>query len=152
MDYERSLCVLRSNAPAPREQAHIPEEVFRVTSGNERVSSLERPLLLPKVEELDDVYDGGSPFNGSNEHSDVTIIKREQQRKRRRERPATKKKMPDYWQGLNQAELQSERYLRYRKNQRQRARDSNGESQNIWPDHLEEAFQLGKFHSIEVLR
>ena len=61
-------------------------------------------------------------------------------------RVAQKKDRRTIWQRW---ELQSPRYLAYRRKARSK---KPGTKEDVWPDHVEEAFQIGMYHFISVSR
>ncbi|KAL8762961.1 MAG: hypothetical protein Q9184_001111 [Pyrenodesmia sp. 2 TL-2023] len=72
-------------------------------------------------------------------------VERRQRKQRQRARSPIEDESieEDWWKGLGRAERNSPRYLQYREGARKRARDKNNQG-NVWPDDLEEAFQIGE--------
>ncbi|KAL9001039.1 MAG: hypothetical protein Q9169_000523 [Polycauliona sp. 2 TL-2023] len=117
-----------------------PDDVLQARSGNEQNHGNRRRPAVLKAEDDDDAF--GFERKGSRStysHSAQAAIKQQQKRARRAKRIPTK---PQPWELLQPVELESDRYLAYRAKSRQRAKDRPNDKNNVWPDHLENAFQL----------
>lgn len=133
MGYDNKLYSLSSDT-----SLHSPNEVLRTSSGKGQNHGIRRRAAVPKTED-DDAWSLEFRSGGYiSSHSAQAALK-QQMKKARRTKRNTKN---DYWEGLRPAELESERYLAYRAKQRQKAKDRPDEN-NVWPDFLENAFQLG---------
>ena len=140
MGSDNKLYGLASDTPIAKYHIHSPSEGLRESSGNEQNYGAGRLSAVPKIEGDDDDWSNECGHDGrSPSHSAQAAIRRQMKKARR-----DKRKIKN-WQGLLPAELQSERYITYREKQRQRAKDRPGEK-NVWPDFLENAFQLGTLH------
>ncbi|KAL8856295.1 MAG: hypothetical protein Q9178_007132 [Gyalolechia marmorata] len=139
MGYDNKLYGLSSDTSIAKYHIHSPSEVLRESSGNEQNYGAGRLSAVPKFEDDDDDWGNECGHDGrSPSHSAQAAIRRQTKKARRNKQ---KIKRNDNWQGLLPAELQSERYITYREKQRQRSKDRPGEK-NVWPDFLENAFQL----------
>ncbi|KAL8846182.1 MAG: hypothetical protein Q9221_008711 [Calogaya cf. arnoldii] len=149
MGYDNNLYSLSSNTSAVKHRLHSPSDVLRTSSGNEQNYANRRRAAVPKTEDDDD---DACSFEGRSgrsvySHSAQAAIKKQMKKVRREQRNTTQRNSTQrnttskYWKGLIPAELESERYVAYRAKQRQKAKDRPDEK-NVWPDHLENAFQL----------
>ncbi|KAL9007029.1 MAG: hypothetical protein Q9188_000233 [Gyalolechia gomerana] len=139
MSYDRSLYALPPSISAPEPLSPLVNVSSQVTSGTEQILSHEHLSITPKTEN-----DGAHPIKISarRHHASSAGARvrpgQHPKKGRRRERSPEESN----FQGLKPAELESERYLRYRDNARQKAKDNNGQGDDVWPDELENAFQL----------
>lgn len=141
MHYDRSLYALPPSISAPEPLSPLVNVSSQITSGTEQISSHEQLSITPKTE------------NGGAHHIKISARRHHASSAGARVRPGQhpkkgrrRERSPEEsnFQGLKPAELESERYLRYRDNARQKAKDNNGQGDDVWPDELENAFQLGK--------
>lgn len=150
MGYDNKLYALSSDTSAVKHRLHSPNVVLRTSSGNGQNHGTRRRAAVFKTEDNDDAWSVECRSGGSiHSHSAQAALKQQLKKRRRIERKAKEDEDDDdedeettKWQGLDMAELQSEKYLKYRERQRQRARDRPNETK-VWPDDLENAFQLG---------
>lgn len=139
MGYDNKLYSLSPDTSIVKRRLHSPNDVLRTSSGNEQNYGSRRRAAIPKTEEDDDAWSVECRSGRSiHSHSAQAAIKQQMKKARRIKRNTTN----DYWEGLQPAELESDRYLAYRAKQRQKAKDRPDEN-NVWPDFLENAFQLG---------
>ncbi|KAL8731951.1 MAG: hypothetical protein Q9166_003083 [cf. Caloplaca sp. 2 TL-2023] len=143
MVYDNKLFARSSDAFTLNDHVHTPDEVFRVSSGNERSYRPGRLSAVPKIEADDNAWSTNcKPDRSIHSHKAQAAIKQQVRKQRRNRRKADEENEEvDFWPGLRAAELESPRYLQYREKVRQRARDRPGEN-NVWTDILENAFQL----------
>ncbi|KAI4264413.1 MAG: hypothetical protein L6R42_000471 [Xanthoria sp. 1 TBL-2021] len=138
MGYDNKLYSLSPDTSIVKHRLHSPNDVLRTSSGNEQNYGNRRRAAVPKTEDDDDAWSVECRSGRStHSHSAQAAIKQQMRKARRIKRDTTN----DYWEGLRPAELESDRYLAYRAKQRQKAKDRPDEN-NVWPDFLENAFQL----------
>ena len=154
MGYDDKIYSLSSHPSAIKHRLHSPNVALRTSSGNGQNPITRRRAAASKTEDNDDAWSVECRSGGSiHSHSAQAAIKQQLKKRRRIERKAKEDeddgeedeettKWQNTWQGLDMAELQSPKYLTYRERQRQRARDRPNEAK-VWPDELENAFQLG---------
>lgn len=140
MDYDRSLCVL------PDISAHEPFSRMvnvnsKLSSGTEEIPNHGNISILPKIED-DGVHHVKISSRRYHANSDGARVRQGQRARKGRRRAGSPEE--SNFVGLKPAELESERYLRYREKARQKAKDNNGQGDDVWPDDLEKAFQLGE--------
>lgn len=117
MDPQKSLCVLPSNAPALQEHAENP--------GLHKLDS------TSIISSLASCTRRRTPYTKINTQTHLAGAVPQNHERRRPQRNA----------GNAKVELQSEKYVAYRK--KNRNVDKKSQVEQKWPDELEEAFQLG---------
>ncbi|KAL8943359.1 MAG: hypothetical protein Q9216_001134 [Gyalolechia sp. 2 TL-2023] len=141
MNQDRSLYALSPDISAPEPFSHSVNVSSQVKSGTRPVPGYEHLSITPKTEN-----DGAHhiKISARRHHANITGARHRpgQHPKKSRRRPRSPEESD--FEGLKPAELESEKYLRYREKARQKAKDSNGQGDNVWPDELENAFQLGE--------
>ncbi|KAL8971241.1 MAG: hypothetical protein Q9183_001141 [Haloplaca sp. 2 TL-2023] len=115
--------------------AYTPDDVLRLSSGNERIPAAGRRSDHAEVKPEGDDYCVLSPRPKRSCHRAQVAIKLQQKKKKKNEFK------DEDWGGYRPAELYSHKYIRYREKQREKAKNHNGQ-ELTWPDPLEHAFQL----------
>lgn len=124
MDPLQSLCVVPSDAPAFPRGSESP----RVGSGNPGLSSLEStPTVTRSTSRA--LHQTSLPSIDTRSHT-ASVLQTRERRQRKHKDPL-----------FTKAELQSEKYLAYRKKNKQGGKKPQEEQ--VWTDELEEVFQLG---------
>lgn len=141
MVHDQETYVRSSNPTTLGPYSHSLNAVPRSGATAARSFELRQRILPSKVEDNDgqDIKSRGRTLRARSILS-TTQAERRQRKQRQRARSPIEE---DWWKGLGRAERNSPRYLQYREGARKRARDKNNQG-NVWPDDLEEAFQIGE--------
>ncbi|KAL9030520.1 MAG: hypothetical protein Q9196_001366 [Gyalolechia fulgens] len=132
MNYDPSLYPLPPDISVSDPLSHSADVSSQITSGTPPISSHEHLSIAPTTEK-------------AGAHHIKISARRRRRASSAGARVRPRRQLPRHefeFEGLKPAELESERYLRYREKARQKAKDSNGQGDNVWPDELENAFQL----------
>lgn len=136
--------------------SHSSDAVSQSGARAARNSRLGQHILLSKAQDNDghDVKSLGRTLRARSVLSTNQAERRQRKQRQRARSPFEDESIEDdWWKGLGRAERNSPRYLQYREGARKRARDKNNQG-NVWPDELEEAFQIGELarHNYPKLR
>ena len=110
--------------------------VLRITSGNVRSHTREKSVIRSKAGLDTQCQNAESSFLFDPPHHSAQAALKLEQKKRRRARGPHVRASLSY-----RPELQSPRYVAYR--QKIKQSQGNSSKKQIWPDHVEEAFQEG---------
>ncbi|KAL8695108.1 MAG: hypothetical protein Q9218_000386 [Villophora microphyllina] len=147
MECDSKLYVPQSGKTSAKAYSYCANEVLRVSSGNEQISDSHKITELLKVKSEDTSHVASKRRKPNVNSARVAVRSEHRQKKRSSQRRLNVRNAVENedegldFAGLGPAELQSPRYIEYRRKQQERE-NANGPESLVWPAYMEHAFQL----------